>query len=116
MNKKLGGFNYISSSDSIINQREPISLYIKKEKDLKVVDYYIDDGYSGTDFERPDFKRMIRDIKRGKIDTIIVKDMAVRLVSKEYYYFDSNGNVKYCSDPSEPRKNTILSLKLLLIT
>ena len=63
-------------SNSITNQKKLINIYINREKNLKVVDYYIDDGYSGTDFERPDFKRMIRDIKRGKIDTIIVKDLS----------------------------------------
>ena len=63
-------------SNSITNQKKLINIYINREKNLKIVDYYIDDGYSGTDFERPDFKRMIRDIKRGKIDTIIVKDLS----------------------------------------
>ena len=65
-----------AESDSIINQRELISLYIKKEKDLKVVDYYIDDGYSGTTFARPDFKRLIKDITNERINTIIVKDLS----------------------------------------
>lgn len=36
----------------------------------------MDDGYSGTNFERPAFKRMIEDAKTGKIDTIIVKDFS----------------------------------------
>ena len=43
---------------------------------LKVVDYYIDDGYSGTTFARPDFKRLIKDITNERINTIIVKDLS----------------------------------------
>ena len=63
-------------SNSITNQKSLINLYIEHEKDLKIKDYYIDDGYSGTNFERPDFKRLINDIERGKINTIIVKDLS----------------------------------------
>ena len=63
-------------SNSIKNQKNIISTYIKKENDLSIKDYYIDDGYSGTSFERPDFKRMIKDIKKDKIDAIIVKDLS----------------------------------------
>ena len=63
-------------SNSITNQKNLVNLYIKKNKDLKMIDYYIDDGYSGTDFERPDFKRLIKDIKNEKINAIIVKDLS----------------------------------------
>lgn len=38
--------------------------------------YYIDDGYSGTNFNRPDFQRMIADIEKGKINTVITKDLS----------------------------------------
>ena len=37
---------------------------------------YVDDGWSGTNFERPDFKRMIEDIESGKINTVITKDLS----------------------------------------
>lgn len=43
---------------------------------MKVVDYYIDDGYSGTSFIRPDFKRMLTDIINEKVNTIVVKDLS----------------------------------------
>ena len=46
-------------SNSITNQKSLINLYIEHEKDMKIKDYYIDDGYSGTDFERPDFKCLL---------------------------------------------------------
>lgn len=63
-------------SNSITNQKNIISTYIKKENDLSIKNYYIDDGYSGTSFERPDFQRMIKYIKKDKIDAIIVKDLS----------------------------------------
>lgn len=63
-------------SNSISNQRKLLSMYVNGEKDLVLVDYYIDDGYSGTNFERPDFKRMLIDIKDGKIDAVLVKDLS----------------------------------------
>ena len=63
-------------SNSITNQKSMIDLFLKKDKTLSLKDYYIDDGYSGTSFDRPDFKRMIEDIKLGKIDTVIVKDLS----------------------------------------
>lgn len=64
-------------SDSIHNQRELICDFVKKHDDLKLVEEYIDDGYSGTNFDRPAFMRMIEDAKRKKIDCIIVKDDCV---------------------------------------
>ena len=63
-------------SNSITNQKELINFYLKKEKDFKIKDYYIDDGFTGTDFERPDFKRLLVDMKNGKINTIVVKDLS----------------------------------------
>ena len=64
-----------AESDSIKNQRELISLFLKKEE-IEVIDYYIDDGYSGTSMLRPDFKRMMKDLVNEKINTIIVKDLS----------------------------------------
>ena len=65
-----------AESDSIRNQKELISFYLRKEDDIEIVDYYIDDGYSGTSFSRPDFKRMMKDVFDEKINTIIVKDLS----------------------------------------
>lgn len=53
-------------SNSITNQKEILKQYAK-ENNLNIFDIYIDDGYSGTNFERPDFKRMIQDIKDKKV-------------------------------------------------
>ena len=47
-----------------------------EEHGFNVIDEYADDGYSGTNFDRPDVQRMLEDAKSGKIDTIIVKDLS----------------------------------------
>jgi len=62
-------------SMSIGNQRQMLVDYVK-EKGWTLRDCYIDDGFSGVNFERPDFKRMIRDADAGKIDCIITKDLS----------------------------------------
>ena len=53
-------------SSSITTQRSMLRLYAK-EHHLNVIDEYIDDGWSGTNFERPSFQRMIEDIEAGKL-------------------------------------------------
>lgn len=63
-------------SDSIRNQRSLINDFIGQHPEITLVDEYIDDGYSGTNFERPAFHRMIEDVKKKKINCIIVKDLS----------------------------------------
>ena len=67
-----------SESNSIGNQRSLIKRFISNDRELKIIDYYADDGYSGTTFDRPDFERMMRDIKSNKINCIIVKDLIIK--------------------------------------
>ena len=62
-------------SESISNQKSLLLQYTK-ENNLKVYDMYIDDGYSGTNFNRPNFNRLIKDIELGKINMVITKDMS----------------------------------------
>ena len=64
-------------SNSIENQRDLLENYVRQHKELEgdVVEY-IDDGYSGTKFDRPAFIRMIEDAKRKRFQTIIVKDLS----------------------------------------
>ena len=62
-------------SESITNQRKILKAFAK-ENNYKIYDEYIDDGYSGTNFNRPDFKRMIKDIKTGKVNMVITKSLA----------------------------------------
>ena len=65
-----------SESNSITNQRMIVESFLKKNPDLKLVDSYIDDGYTGTNFDRPEMKRMMTDVDAGKIDCIVVKDLS----------------------------------------
>ena len=63
-------------SNNITNQKLVIDNYLKEHRKYKLVDYYIDDGYSGTNFDRPEFQRMLEDIKNKKIDVILIKDLS----------------------------------------
>ena len=60
-------------SNSITNQKEILKQYAK-ENNLNIYDIYVDDGISGTTFDRPDFNRMIKDIEDKKVNMVIVKD------------------------------------------
>ena len=62
-------------SNSIKNQKLLLSDYAKENK-FRNIRFYIDDGYSGSNFERPAFKRLLNDIENGEISTVIVKDMS----------------------------------------
>ena len=62
-------------SESITNQKSLLLQYAK-ENNLRVYDIYIDDGFSGTNFDRPGFKRLIKDIENKKINMVITKDMS----------------------------------------
>ena len=63
-------------SDSIANQRELLRSFVKSQPDIQIFDIYVDDGYSGGNFDRPEFKRMTKDIESGKVNCVIVKDLS----------------------------------------
>ena len=63
-------------SDSIINQQRVIEDYCASRGELHIAEHYADDGYTGTNFDRPAFQRMLADLKAGKVDCIIVKDLS----------------------------------------
>lgn len=63
-------------SNSISNQKLLLEGFIDAHDDLKLVDIFIDDGYSGSNFDRPEFQRMMTSMKAGKLDCIIVKDLS----------------------------------------
>ena len=65
-----------AESNSIGNQRNIIKQYINNSGLNCKINYYIDDGYSGTTFDRPDFKKLLDDIKDNKINCIVVKDLS----------------------------------------
>lgn len=63
-------------SDSVGNQRKLLTEYVSKMEDFILYDTYVDDGYTGTSFNRPGFKRMIADIEEGRVNCVIVKDLS----------------------------------------
>ncbi|MEY8431700.1 recombinase family protein [Lachnospiraceae bacterium 48-42] len=63
-------------SDSVGNQRKLLAEYIAKKEDFILYDVYVDDGYSGTNFNRPSFQRMIADIEDGEVNCVVVKDLS----------------------------------------
>jgi len=79
-------------SNSIINQKDILTKYAIEHGFLNP-QFYIDDGYTGSDFERPAFKRMIEDIENDKVSAVIVKDLSrfgrnhlhVGLYTEEYF-------------------------------
>lgn len=63
-------------SDSIGNQRKLLEEYIENHPDLTATECYADDGYTGTNFQRPAFQRMLRDVESGRIRCVLVKDLS----------------------------------------
>lgn len=121
---KVGVYCRTSSfnSSSINNQKEILSSYVKS-KNWILHKTYIDEGYSGTNFNRPGFKNLIKDIKRGKLNVVITKDLS--RLGREYiktgelieYIFPSYGiryiaindnyDSLYSNDDFIPFKNLI---------
>lgn len=63
-------------SNSVTSQREILKEYLKLHPDIELYDYYVDDGWSGTNFDRPDFTRMMEDVYTGNVNCVIVKDLS----------------------------------------
>ena len=86
-------------SQSIQYQKEVLTEFVEKQGWI-LVDTYDDDGYSGTNFDRPNFQRLLSDIELGRIDVVITKDLS-RLgrnyIQTGYYteeYFPEH-NIRY---------------------
>lgn len=89
----------VGDSNSIVHQKEILAKYAKEHSFVNC-EFYVDDGFSGTNFNRPDFQRMMADAEEGKISTVIVKDMS--RFGRDYimvgYYTEiyfSNLNVRF---------------------
>lgn len=86
----------VGESGSIQTQRTLLTQYCQ-ERGIAIGDYYCDDGWSGTNFQRPQFKQMIADIELGKVNLVIVKDLS--RFGREYaemgmyieHYFEEKG-------------------------
>ena len=84
-------------SNSIHSQVKMGQEYISEQQDITFVSSYLDDGISGSNFDRPEFRRMLADIELGKINMVIIKDVS-RLgrehIDTNYYlgkYFPEKG-------------------------
>lgn len=62
--------------DSIANQISFCKAYLEEHTELKLYDIYEDNGQKGTNFDRPEFKRMMDDIRSGKVKCVLVKDLS----------------------------------------
>ena len=111
-------------SESIGNQRDIITRFIK-ENNLECIAEYVDDGVSGTTFDRPGFNRMIEDVEIGKINMIITKDLSRlgRDYIKTGYYIENyfpEKRVRYVSildgvdTYSETMNNDITPFKAIM--
>ena len=65
-----------TESDSIVNQRTLLEAYAIDHPELCIVDEFVDDGYSGSNFERPAFQNLFRELEQGTINCILVKDLS----------------------------------------
>lgn len=65
-----------NESESIINQKILLTQFVNNEEDLELVSIKIDDGYSGSNFDRPAFKELMEDIRNRKINCVVVKDFS----------------------------------------
>ena len=64
-----------NESVSVTNQREILLEYLRQHPEMKLFDIYIDDGFTGTDFDRPAWARLKTDIENGYVNCVIVKDL-----------------------------------------
>lgn len=88
-----------AESMSIQSQKQMLITYAQ-EHGYTIGEIYVDDGYTGTNFERPDFKRMINDIKIGKVNMVITKDLSrlgrnYVMIGQYRDYFFPEYNVRY---------------------
>lgn len=63
-------------SNSITSQKTLLNEFTNEHDDLIVYDTYIDDGYTGTDFNRPGFQRLLEDMRKGNVNCVLVKDLS----------------------------------------
>ena len=81
-NYRVGIYTRLSNDDGTneesvsINTQKKILTDFVRNKGWTIAKIYVDDGYSGGNFERPDFKRMIQDIENKEIDCVITKDLS----------------------------------------
>ena len=131
----VDGVSFKAESNSITNQRLLIRNFLKSVSDISQTTDYVDDGYSGSNFDRPSFKSMIEDVRAGKVNCVIVKDFSrfgrefiesgkymsqefpergVRFISINDHYDSLTADLSETS-LTMPIKNLTLSSKLYLL-
>lgn len=73
---RLSREDNLNGSDSIENQLAYIKQYLASRSEFECADVYIDNGFTGTDFDRPSWQRLMEDVKDRKINCIVVKDLS----------------------------------------
>jgi len=63
-------------SDSITNQKELLRSFVRSTPGIEAVSERVDDGFSGANFQRPDFQKMMEDLRAGTVNCVIVKDLS----------------------------------------
>jgi DNA invertase Pin-like site-specific DNA recombinase len=77
LSKEDGDLGSIKAeSNSISNQKSLIMNFLKSKEDIEVVSVHEDDGYSGSNFDRPAFQKMMEEVKDGAVNCIVVKDLS----------------------------------------
>lgn len=117
---QIGAYIRLSKEDgleesmSVTNQKKIINEYLEQgfQENFTLIDYYIDDGLTGTDYERPDFQRMIRDMEAGKINCILCKNLSrmFRNYSDQGYFLEKifpKSNARFIT-VSEPKVDSYL--------
>jgi hypothetical protein len=88
-----------NKGNPIENQKTLLDNFLNAHPELQFYDAYIDNGLSGTSFERPEFKRMLDDIEAGKIECVITKDLSRlgRSMIDAGYYLEQYFPFKKCA-------------------
>ena len=114
------------NDESIQTQIELLHQYIQNHEEYKLVDTYVDDGYTGTDFDRPEFIRLMDDVRTGKIQAIIVKDLSRfgRNFIETGYYIETifpclnvrliSINDEFDSSRAEDRNSMVMPIKNMI--
>ena len=117
----------LCETNSLDNQKLIIENFVNNNQDLVIKDYYIDNGYTGTNMERPALEQMMDDIHNGKINCVIVKDMSrfarnyawcqiylgERLPSNNVRFISINDNLDSLENPNYTDKLEFVLLNLV---
>ena len=112
-----------STDDTLKTQISMVESFIHEHKDLTLSETYVDNGFTGTNFERPEFLRMMEAVKKGVIRCIVVKDLS--RFGRDYletgYYLETIFPLlgvrfiaitdPYDSDRKEDRENLVIPIK-----